>query len=79
MKIHEFYYDQDKRSLYVEFSTKQDKDRYFRRLDVTFKDVEYYSPTIIEEYDMIDIDKSFIIEFLDEYFKENDLPEEELL
>jgi len=79
MKIHEFYYDEDARSLYVEFSTKEDGDKYFRRMDVPYYDLEYYSPTIIEEEDMHSIDKSFIIEFLEEYLKENDLPIEEIL
>lgn len=79
MKIHEFYYDQYKKILYVEFSTKQDSDKYFRRLEVPYLDVEYYSPVIITEEDVESLDKSFLIEFLEQYFKENDLPEEEIL
>lgn len=79
MQIHEYYYDQDKRSLYVEFSTKQDKDKYFRRVDIIFSDIEYYSTTIITEQDMEDIDEDFVVEFLEQYFKENEYPEEEIL
>lgn len=79
MKIYEYYYDQDNRSLYIEFSTKKDGDKYFRRIDIPYVDIEYYSPTIITEEDMESIDKGFIIEFLEQYFKENDLPIEEIL
>lgn len=79
MNIHEFYYDQDRQSLYVEFSTKKDTDTYFRRIDISYRDIEYYAPTIITKHDMDEIDANFIIELLGEYFKENDLPEEELL
>jgi len=77
MKIHEFYYDQDKRSLYLEFSTKKDGDKYYRILEAPFSDIEYYSPTIITEDDMGDLDNEFIVEFLEQYLKENDLPLEE--
>lgn len=79
MKIYEFYYDQDRRSLYIEFSTKSDGDKFFRRIDITFNDIEFYSPTIITEFDMTEIDKSFIVELLEQYFIENELPEEEIL
>lgn len=79
MVIHEYYYDLDNRSLYVEFSTKKDKDKYYRRIELSYSDIEYYAPTIITEYDMHDIDGVFIVELLEQYFKENDLPEEEVL
>lgn len=79
MKIYEYYYDHDTMSLYVEFSTKEDGDKYFRRMDIPFGDVEYYAPIIVTEEDMEHIDKQFISEFLEQYFNENDLPPEEIL
>lgn len=79
MKIYEYYYDLDNKSLYIEFSTKEDNDKYYRKLEVQYTEVEYYSPTIIYEEDMENIDKNFIIEFLEQYFKENDFPEQEIL
>lgn len=79
MKIYEFYFDQDSKSLYIEFSTKKDGEKFYRRLDIPYTDVEYYSPTIISEQDMDELDEDFINEFLEEYFKENDLPPEETL
>jgi hypothetical protein len=77
MKIHEYYYNEVTKRLYVEFSTKEDSDSYYRIIEVPFKDVEFYSPTIIVEEDLIGgPDKYFIVDFLNEYFKDNDLPEE---
>lgn len=76
MKIHEFYYNEDNKILYVEFSTKNDGDKVYRILELTYSDVEYYSPEIITEDDVIDLEESFLIELLNEYLKENDLPEE---
>lgn len=79
MKIHEYYYDDDTRNLRIQFSTKEDKDDFYRELDLNYEDVEYYSPDIITEDDMEDIDKNFIKEILNEYLLENDLPESQPL
>jgi hypothetical protein len=62
--------------LYVEFSTKEDGDIFYRVLEMGFDDVEYYSPYIIIEDEMSDIDEDYIIELIEQYLKENDLPEE---
>lgn len=79
MDILEFYYNDDNRRLYVEFSMKEDVDKFYRTIDLDFEDIELYSPNIITEDDIENIDNEFIIELLNQYFKENDLPEEETL
>ena len=79
MIIHEFYYNDDNRTLYIEFSTDEDGDNFYRILNLIFEDVEYYSPEIIVEEDMEDIDEDFVIELINQYSKENDLPEEKTL
>jgi hypothetical protein len=79
MKIHEYYYSEETRTLYIEFSTEEDSDKFYRTIELSYDDLEYYSPTIILEEDLLSLNKNFIIEFLFEYFKENDLPEETIL
>lgn len=79
MIIHEYYYNEHSRRLYVEFSTKEDKDRFYRILELDYNDIEYYSPEIIEESDMDNIDEEFIIDVVTQYLKENDLPDEIIL
>jgi hypothetical protein len=65
--------------LYVEFSTEEDKDKYYRVMELVFEDIEYNSPTIITEDEMDEIDEEFIIDLLTQYFEENELPEEKTL
>lgn len=79
MIIHEFYYNDDSRRLYIEFSTDDDGDNFYRVLNLWFDDIEYYSPEIIVEEDMEDIDEDFVKELITQYGKENDLPEEKTL
>ena len=79
MIIHEFYYNDDNRTLYIEFSTDDDGDNFYRVLNLGFEDIEYYSPDIVVENDMEDIDEEFVIELINQYSKENDLPEEKTL
>lgn len=79
MIIHEFYYNDDNRTLYIEFSTDEDGDNFYRVLNLGFEDIEYYSPDIIVEEDMEQIDEDFVKELIVQYGKENDLPEEKTL
>jgi hypothetical protein len=79
MIIHEFYYNDDNRTLYIEFSTDGDGDNFYRVLNLGFEDIEYYSPDIVVEDDMEEIDEEFVIEVISQYSKENDLPEEKTL
>ena len=77
MIIREFYLNEDTGGLYVEFSTKNDGDDFYRVLELTRDDIEYYSPTLLDEDN--EIDEDFISELLFEYSKHNELPEEEIL
>lgn len=76
MKIHEFFYNEETKRLYIEFSTRKDGDKFYRILELDFSEIEFYSPEIISEEDLDDIDKSFIVELINQYLKDNDLPEE---
>jgi hypothetical protein len=76
MKIHEFFYNEDTRRLSIEFSTRKDGDKFYRVLELDFSEIEYYSPEIICEEDLKEIDKSFIIELINQYLEDNNLPEE---
>lgn len=76
MTIHEYYYNDNNRVLYVEFSTKEDGDTFYRVLELNYEDIVYYSPEIIEEGDLEEIDEDFIIELINGYSNENGLPEE---
>jgi hypothetical protein len=75
MQILDFYYNEDREQLYIEFSTKEDKDDYYRILELEYSDIEYYSPDIIDKRDILNMTKSFIKDVIEQYLKENDLPE----
>ena len=74
MTIHEFYYNI--RRLYVEFSTKEDGDEFYRILELQYEDIIYYSVDIIDETDIKQFDESSVIELIEQYLLDNDLPEE---
>jgi hypothetical protein len=79
MIIHDFYYNESNRMFYVEFSTEEDGDSFYRVLELQLSDFEYYSPEIIDESDMDDLDEETVILVIESYLKENDLPEEQSL
>ena len=74
MIIHEFYYNN--RRLYVEFSTKEDGDDFYRILEFDYDDIIYYSIDIIDESDIIEFEESSVVELIEQYLLNNDLPEE---
>jgi glutamate formiminotransferase len=74
MIIHEFYYINKR--LYVEFSTKEDGDDFYRILELDYKNVIYYSVDIIGEEDISEFEENSIIDVLGQYLMENDLPEQ---
>jgi hypothetical protein len=74
MTIHEFYYNN--RRLYVEFSTNEDGDDFYRILELVYDDIVYYSTDIIDESDISDFEESSVIDIIDGYLIENDLPEQ---
>jgi hypothetical protein len=79
MTIHEYIYNEDSRRLYVEFSTEKDEEGFYRVLELDYEDVELYSPDIIIEEDLMEIEEDYIIEIILEYLKSNDLPDEIIL
>jgi hypothetical protein len=79
MYIREFYYNDDNRMLYVEFSTDNDGEDTYRVLELTVEDVMYYSPNIIHESDMYDMEENDVVEMINQYSTKNDLPEESIL
>lgn len=79
MIIREYYYNEDTRCLSVEFSTKEDKDDLYRKIELEYWDIEYYSPEIITKNSLRKIGKDFIIEIISQYLKENELPEPQTL
>ena len=56
MIIREFYLNEEETGLYIEFSTKEDGDDFYRVLELSKPDIEYYSPTIIEDLEELDED-----------------------
>lgn len=76
MNILEFYYNDTNRMLYVEFSTNEDDDKFYRVLELGFEDIEYYYPEIIHESDLDNIDEDFVVEIVTQYLNENELPEQ---
>lgn len=79
MKIHEHYYNDDNRMLYIEFSTQEDGDLFYRTIELSYQDIEFYSPEIINEDDLNDINDEFIIDLLNQYLTENELPDQIVL
>lgn len=76
MNIHEYYYNENGKNLYIEFSTKEDGDGFYRILELDYQDVMYYSPNIVDEDEINEIDEDFVIELIEQYLLNNDLPEE---
>lgn len=79
MIIHEYFYNEDTRNLYVEFSTKKDGNDFYRVIDFEYEDIEFYSPGIITENDLKDIENDYVIELIEQYLLENELPEAQSL
>ena len=65
--------------LYIEFSIDNDREETYRVLELTLEDVMYYSPNIIHENDMYKMEEDDVIELVDQYSTENELPEESIL
>jgi hypothetical protein len=74
MYLHEFFYNN--RRLYVEFSTEEDGDDFYRILELDYSDIVYYSIDIIDETDLRDLDEDLVIEIIKQYMEENELPEQ---
>jgi len=79
MYIREFYYNDDNGMLRIEFSTDEDGDDSYRLLELILEDVMYYSPNIMYESDMYIMEEDDIIELVEQYLLDNNLPEEQSL
>jgi hypothetical protein len=79
MKLHEFYFNDNNGMLYVEFSTKEDGDDFYRVLELDFNDVSYYSSDIIYEDDLENLTKELTIDVIQNYISENGLPDQIIL
>jgi hypothetical protein len=79
MVIHESYYNDDNGRLYIEFSTDEDGDSFYRILELSYDEIEFYSPDIINEEDLLEIDDDYIVELIKQYQTDNDLPDEIIL
>ena len=73
------YFNDTNRTLYIEFSTKQDGDLFYRALELDFDDVKVYSTDFIYEEDMYDLEENTIIDILENFLDQNDLPEQQNL
>lgn len=76
MKLINYYYDDVNRFLTIDFSLKEDRDEFYRSLEMVYSDIEYYSPDIIYEDDLVNIDRLFIKDLINEYLKQNEPPEQ---
>lgn len=78
MTIHEFYHNEKLNSLVVQFSLKTDAENTYRSIELLEQDIIYYAPTIITKEDISDFTISEIVELLNNYFFNNEPPEEQL-
>ena len=78
MKIIETYFNEDELILEIRFNIDPNSD-YYRSLKLSKEDIQYYSPTIIEDDEISELDNDLLIEILESYFDENDMVEEEFL
>ena len=74
MNIINYYYNEDFGILTTEFSTKEDGDEFYREAKLDIDETQYYSPTIVD--DLSNIDEDFVLEVINQYIMENDLPEQ---
>jgi hypothetical protein len=79
MRILNFYFNDNNGVLNVEFSLINDDENSYRNIELDFNDVEFYSPSLITIDDMYNMDETFIIELLEQYFIDNEYPEEQFL
>lgn len=79
MIIRNYFYDEYLKNLYVEFSTKEDGDDYYRILELEYNDIMLYIPDAIDDEDLISLRKKNVVEIIMQYLLDNELPEKECL
>lgn len=65
MEIQKFYYNEDYKMLYVEYIDGDDDNS----IELEYNDILIYSPQVITEDDLFEIDEDFVMEIIQEYLK----------
>ncbi len=76
MNIINTYYNEDMKSLTIDFSLKEDNDEYYRTIDLSYDEIMYYTSEVIIETDLFELDDDFFIDIIENYLLTNDLPEQ---
>lgn len=65
--------------LFVEFSVGEDGDDFYRVIELSIDEIPNYISEIIDTEYMESIDEDTIIEIVENYLNENDLPDQIIL
>lgn len=65
MEIQKYYYNEDYKMLYVEYIDGDDDNS----IELEYNDILIYSPQVITEEDLNEIDEDFVLEIVQEYLK----------
>lgn len=65
MEIQKYYYNEDYKMLYVEYIDGDDDNS----IELEYNDILIYSPQVITEEDLNEIDEDFVLEIIQEYLK----------
>ena len=74
MEIIEFYYNESEEILEITFTTEPDGE--YLNVELSLDDAKLYSPIIIEEEDLNDVDFGLLVDILNSYYDENPIPSE---
>lgn len=67
MEIQKYYYNDEYRILYIDL-IEGDEDY---SIELDYNEILIYSPQIIMEDDLLEIDEEFVREIVEEYYKKN--------
>lgn len=65
MELQKYYYNEDYKMLYVEYIDGDDDNS----IELEYNDILIYSPQVITEEDLNEIDEDFVLEIVQEYLK----------
>lgn len=74
MEIIEFYYNESEEILEITFTTEPDGE--YLNVELSLDDAKLYSPIILEEEDLNDVDFGLLVDILNSYYDENPIPSE---
>tara|TARA_B110000444_G_scaffold261064_1_gene310839 strand:+ start:4865 stop:5098 length:234 start_codon:yes stop_codon:yes gene_type:complete len=74
MEIIEFYYNESEEILEITFTTEPDGG--YLNVELSLDDAKLYSPIILEEEDLNDVDFGLLVDILNSYYDENPIPSE---